>query len=284
MNRSWIGLAVVLTMSPCAFAGAATTSSQTIPKDDADTVLVKIDFGMGEFELGRAREGTLMEGTFRCDPEEMKARVDYHRRGDKGVLDLSAEYDSNGFPDHVKNEWLVGLAGDVPLDLELDLGAAEARIDLSGLSVTQLNLEVGAADCEVWWDHPNLVPLSEIQVDCGASSFSMAGLGYAGFERMRFEGGLGSFELDFTGDWLRSAEADIEIGLGSMKLLVPRNIGVRIEAEKAMASVEVDRRFVRRGDDVYESENYESATVRLLCRVELGMGTLVVKSLPAGSR
>lgn len=284
MNKSWIGLAVVLTMSPCAFAGAAATSTQTIPKDDADTVVVKIDFGVGEFELGRARAGTLLEGTFRCDPEEMEARVDYHRRGGRGVLDLSTEYHSSGFPDHVKNEWLVGLAGDVPLDLELDLGAAEARIDLSGLSVAQLDLEVGAADCEVWWDHPNLAPWSEIQVDCGASSFSMHGLGYAAFEHLRFEGGLGSFELDFTGDWKKSAEADIEMGLGSMTISVPRNLGVRIEAEAAMASVEVDRRFVRKGDDVYESENYEGATVRLLCRVKLGMGTLVVKSLPAGSR
>jgi Cell wall-active antibiotics response LiaF, C-terminal len=164
------------------------------------------------------------------------------------------------------------------MDLEFDIGAAEARVDLSGLSITSLDLEVGAADCQVWWDAANLSTLSELTVDCGVSSLSLEGLGYAGLEYMDFEGGLGSFKLDFSGAWTASAEAHLEVGLGSLDVTVPRDIGVRIEAEHSFGSVDVDRWFKEVDDDVYESENYRNANIKLVLMVELGMGSLDVRA------
>jgi hypothetical protein len=278
VNKLWCVSVCVAALCPAAIAGSGSNSTQSLPLDDAALVEMNVDFGAGYFQLGRAREGQLLEGTFTSDRDDIEAEASYHRRGERGVLDLSIHSDESSISGHIKNEWTVGMAPGVPLDIDLELGAAEADLDLSGLSVSRLRLEVGAADCELWWDRRNPVRLTDLEVECGASSVHLEGLGYADFEHLTFEGGLGSFELDFSGDWLHSATADLEVGMGEMELRVPPGIGVRIETDKALASVKVDRHFVRRGDDVYESENYGDAEIKLDCYVEVGMGSLVVKS------
>jgi hypothetical protein len=279
MKRLAIVFAAAVSLCSQAWAGHVRSTSQSVPLDDAASVQVRIEFGAGRFELGRAARGQLLEGTFETDVEELEALVNYRRRGDRGLLDLSMEQSGPGLSGHFKNEWAIGLAEGVPLDLEFDLGAVEATLDLSGLSIAQLQLDVGAADCEVLWDKPNPERLTRLDVHTGVSSLRMEGLGHAGFERLRFEGGLGDFELDFSGDWQHGAEADFEIGLGELTLWVPPGIGVRIETDKALASVKADRHFLR-DDDLYVSENYDDALIKLDCTVELGMGSLVVKTLP----
>ena len=279
MTGSWWRIpCALMAWCPVVLAGEVTTSTRSVPLDDAKSVLVQIDFGVGEIDLGKSAEGQLLEAAFTSDMEDVEARVDYRRRGERGLLDLSTDYEEGRLPHDFKNEWDVGLAGNVPLELELDLGAAEGRFDLTDLAITRLELEVGAAECEVWWNRLNAERLSEIKVDAGASSLSMEGLGFAQFDHLRFEGGLGSFELDFSGDWQRSAEADLEIGLGTLILWVPQDIGVRLVTEKALASVHVDRRFDSRGEGIYESDNYADAAIKLDCYVQVGMGSLEVKT------
>lgn len=281
MKRSWgLKLVALCAGSAVAWAGEVSTVTRAVPLDDAKSVLVRIDFGAGDIDLGKSGEGQLLEGTFTSDPEDVEVRVDYRRSGDKGMLDLATDYEDKRLPRDHKNEWEVGLSGGVPLELELDLGAAEAKLDLTDLALTRLEMDVGAAKCEVWWNRPNPERLSEIKIDAGASSLLLEGLGHARFDHLRFEGGLGSFDLDFSGDWQASAEADLEIGLGELTLWVPRHIGVRIVTEQSMASVDVDHRFSQTEDGTYESDNYSEAKIKLDCFVEVGMGSLEVKTLP----
>jgi len=261
-----------------AFAGRLRTTSQSVPLDDATSVEVRVEFGAGQFDLASSSSGQLMEGTFETDTDDLEALVNYRRRGTSGVLDITTDVHDGNISGQFKNHWTIGLARGVPLDLEFDLGAVEADLDLSGLSITDLQVDVGAADCLILWDEPNPDVLVDLEVQSGASSLRIEGLGNAHFERLRFEGGLGDFELDFSGEWTHSAEATFEVGLGELTLWVPENIGVRIETDQALASVNVDRNFDRHGD-VYESENYHQAEITLDCTVELGMGSLVVKTL-----
>ena len=85
---------------------------------------------------------------------------------------------------------------------------------------------------------------------------------------------MGDVVLDFSGEWTRSAEADIKMMLGELVIRVPRDIGVRIE-RKGFASLTAED-FEKVGD-VYLSPNWTSAPVKLEIHLMAGVGTVEVE-------
>jgi predicted membrane protein len=97
------------------------------------------------------------------------------------------------------------------------------------------------------------------------------GLGNLNFRELDFEGGVGGASLDFTGDWKQDAQIKIQVGVGGVNLRVPRDLGVKVDAEKHFLSGLHLERFVKR-DSQYYSENYDKAKFRVSIRVATGIG------------
>jgi ferredoxin len=53
---------------------------------------------------------------------------------------------------------------------------------------------------------------------------------------MKFEGGVGSYILDFSGSLENEVEVDIKVGLGSITISIPDDIGVKIFYEESFIS------------------------------------------------
>jgi hypothetical protein len=262
-------------------SGQTEREEKKIEFTNEQSLRAKIEFGAGTIDVHAGASDLIVDAVATYDSRSVDFLVDYDRRGQAGDLLLSSELRESRVRDKVKNDWTVGLTGKIPIDLEFDIGAAEAEIDLTGLQISELEMNVGAAKATVWCDRPNAEPLRDITIDCGASSLVMENLGNLNFDILRFDGGVGSFDLDFSGDWARSASADFEVGLGSLSITVPDDIGVRVETEDSfMSSMDVDREFEEVDDDIYETRNYESARVRLDIRIQLGMGSADVRVKP----
>jgi hypothetical protein len=276
----WLTLAAACMSAGIALAGPTETAQKEIELGDETALRTSVEFGAGTIDLHKAPAHLILDAQITYDPEYVDFSVDYEQRRSQGLLALASEVDGREIKGRLKNEWDIGLSGEIPLDLELEIGAAEARLNLSKMALTRLELDVGAASAEVWWESPNPEVLTEILIECGASSLDMAGLGDANFEYLQFEGGVGNFELDFSGAWTRSAKADFEVGLGTLELTIPENIGTRIEIEDSFLSdADIDRYFKRVDDHVYESDNYETADVRLDISIQLGMGAVDVRAV-----
>ncbi len=69
---------------------------------------------------------------------------------------------------------------------------------------------------------------------------------------MRVVCGVGNVDLDFSGAWPRDMTLDIEVAVGGATLRIPREIGVRIQLDKVLASFDKDG-FERRGDSYYNA-------------------------------
>jgi hypothetical protein len=261
-------------------SGPIETERKEIERGAETALRASIEFGAGTIDLHAGSDDLILDARITYDRKYVDYYVDYAQRQSRGVLEMASDVEGDNIKGRLKNEWDVGLSGAVPLDLELEIGAAEARLNLSELALERLDLEVGAASADIWWDRPNEEQLAEITIQCGASSLQVEGLGNANFEYLQFEGGVGSFELDFGGAWTRSATADFEVGLGSLELTIPENIGTRIEIKDSFLSdADIDRHFRRVDDDLYESDNYETADVRLDIQIELGMGAVDVRAV-----
>jgi hypothetical protein len=176
---------------------------------------------------------------------------------------------------HSGHDLRVGLARGVPLNLKLDIGAAEGDLDLSGLSVTALDLNGGATDTRVRFDSPNPARLAEMGVRAGAASVKLQGLGNANIARIDANVGVGSLELDFGGEWRGDTHLTVSSALGSVRVTVPARVGVRVEKTSFLHSF--DAAGLQKRDGYWVSDNWETARYKLYVRSNGTLGSLEIE-------
>ncbi|MGB8657990.1 MAG: toast rack family protein [Candidatus Zixiibacteriota bacterium] len=241
---------------------------------------VKMDIGAGTIDLERGRTGDLLDAEVEYDPEDTRVNVDYDRIGDEGRVYLKSEAKRKGIHlDNEDNYWRLGFGDSITISFEIDVGACDADFDFTGLKVDQLDMDLGASSVDVEFRKPNRERISEMKIDAGATKLKVSGLGNANFGNLAFDGGVGDFTLDFSGDFAHRAHADVEVGMGSLTILVPEDLGVRIRGESSfLSSISVDEHdFDEVEDDVYENHNFGRADGELTLDVEVGLGSVKVE-------
>ncbi len=108
-----------------------------------------IDFDMGELWIGPSSD-RLFSGDF--EYRYRKPRCKYDSDGDTGRIRIRTK-DSKHFnifnKNRFKNDARIFIADYVPLDLDLDIGAAYVELDLYELIIDKLSLNTGAAKIEL---------------------------------------------------------------------------------------------------------------------------------------
>jgi hypothetical protein len=172
----------------------------------------------------------------------------------------------------------VRLGASVPTDLRVAVGAAEGTLALGALSLTRLQVETGASETRLTFDSPNPTRMQDLELKVGAAAFKAENLGNANFERFRFDGGVGDVTLDFGGEWRESGAARVKMGLGALELRFPRHLAVRIVRRSLLSSFDAQG-FTRLGDG-YQTENWETAEIRLEIELDAIFGAIRVERLP----
>jgi predicted membrane protein len=104
-------------------------------------------------------------------------------------------------------------------------------------------------------------------------------LGNANFRNLDLESGMGSADLDLSGDWRQpEAEMTLEVGMGSVKVEIPEKIGVEVYNEDSfLASVRLDREIREVSEGVHRTDNWEDADHRVSINAEVGLGSVRIK-------
>jgi len=260
-------------------AGAQTlrtlTSSRQLHGEAA--LAVNVSYVAGRFHLVPAPAGTLYQMEMRYDEEKFTPIREYDAASGALSLGLKSRghvtLAGNGDEDDVPTLDLA-LAAGVPLALSLDLGAAEAEADLGGLALTSLRYKTGASRSRLKFGRPNAAACDSLTIEAGAAEFTATGLANAGCRHVRVEGAVGAVTLDFSGVPRASSDADIHLGLGTLKLVLPRTVGVAVTLDRFLASFDQDG-FTRRGG-VYYSDNYAATRFHLDLKVESAFGGIEV--------
>ena len=245
-----------------------------------ESVTVDLEYVAGELRIGPADGGLLYDTHLKYDAARMRpernwsvngnvARLDlgFEGLGDDGDLDIDFEGDEHGFLE-------LGLSQAVPTDLRIAAGAALSEVDLSGIPLTGLVYKTGASETEISIGSPNPVRMEHLEMAVGAAEFSVSGLGNARFEELTFTGGVGDVTLDFTGDWSADASASIKMGLGSLTLVFPEDLGVRITKSGFLSSL--DAPDYTKVDGGWQSPGWDSATHHLEIRLVSALGSIEV--------
>lgn len=260
MHTKRIELATMLLLIAMAFAvsgcigiagarvGDLQTETQIVELGDGDSVTVQIQMGAGELDVsGGASE--LLEASFTYNVEELNPRATYEN-GRLEVKDSDVDEGIESFfdLDEYRNEWDLRLNEGVPMEMTIDLGAGRSHLALGTLALTSLTIHGGAGDVEL--DLSGSQSLRQLDFDIGA----------------------GATTIDLTGPWQNDLNARISGGLGKFHLRVPGDVGVRIDVETGVGSVNASG--LTREGDTYTNDAYGDSEVTLQVEVEGGVGQI----------
>lgn len=281
MRRRMLGAALLSALVAGAALPAGAQQWRTVDVSrqlrDSSPHEVRIRYGAGSLELRPAEDAVLFAMHLRYDEESVAPvhRYDAASRtltlglGDGSMrLGRSLGKDSHG-------KLRVALTPAAPLSLDLELGAAEARLDLGGLQLQDVKIETGASDSHVSFDRPNPIPMERLAVSAGAANLKLTGVANANARALSIESGVGNVEVSFDGPLVQSIEVDASMTLGRVSLTVPRDAGVRVELSRFLAGF--DHFGLEKRGDAWYSPNWDEATHRIDMRVRTVFGSVAIK-------
>ncbi len=280
MRRNFITLLVCLLLVPSVFASRIINETETIDMQGAKKIYLKGELGAGEFNITSENQSEALIANISYSPNEVEYWVKSNNRSDKCIIDIGSERDGSFNMDSEENKWDIKLSTQYPIEIDLDIGACESDFELGGLPIEELSLDVGAADATISFTEKNEIRLKEIDINAGACSLEMNMIGNANFENFNIEGGAGSFELDFRGEYDGVSTIYIEIGLGSADIVLPKGVAVQIHTDGSnwLSSIDIhNNRLDEVDDDVYESDDFEDADDKIILNVSVGLGSVDIR-------
>lgn len=238
---------------------------------------VDLEFGAGRLKIEPAASGELYNAAIRYDAESFEPIARYER----GVLKLGIEGSGRSRRKRIRDgsQLTVGLGSTLPLDLNFAFGAVEADLELGGLRVRKAEISTGASETRLRFSQPNQHRLEKLDLTAGAAAFTATGLGNANAERIIFDGGVGDIVLDFSGEWRGDTRVEVTMGIGSLTLRLPRQVGVHLKRDTFLIAFD-PQGLIKRGNGYY-SEGWENADRRLTISVKGALGSVDVRWLPS---
>jgi hypothetical protein len=273
--------ALVAILSP--LDAAIVQNSQTVTTsqklEDTDEKRVSIEFSAGRLAIRSIDEGLLYRLKLRYKKDyfepvtdlsgnRLHLGVERTRKGFRGIFNWNS---SGG-----GNEFDLELTREVPMDLHINFGAGSAELDLGGLALTGLEFNTGASESRIKVSAPNREQILKAQFNVGAADFQLEQLGNLNAENIEINAGMGSFEISLDGSWQRDALISIDMGVGSLELHVPEDLGFQLLKNSFLTSLDGVRNLVKEGN-AYYSLNWDEADRNVTVDLDGALGSVIVR-------
>jgi hypothetical protein len=245
------------------------TVNEAAPAAGVDVTAVGITMGAGTLNLQGGAEG-LAEGEIRYNVAEWKPVVTRASNS----LSITQGQDKNsitlpGSGSNLVNDWSLKL-GSSPMALTINAGAYQGTLALGGLALRSLTIHDGAGDSTVSFDTPNPETMDTLTYQTGASRVSLQGLGNANAQKINFTGGAGDYELDFSGKLERDVTVEAQVGVASLRLVVPAGTATVVNISGGLKDVKTTGAWAHTGDSYSQAGTGHTITIN----VDIGVGSL----------
>jgi hypothetical protein len=158
------------------------------------------------------------------------------------------------------------------MDLTVEAGAYDGKLELGGLALKSLTVKDGAANVDLSFSEPNQTEMSILRYETGASDVKLIGLANANFSTLTFSGGAGNYTLDFSGELQGDAVVTITSGFGNVSLVIPEDVDAVVTVEGAAMNISHGSSWSQNGQK-YVQDGYGST---LTIVVKMAAGNLVL--------
>lgn len=144
-------MATLVVVSACTIGnvpiGELETETKSVELGDAKAVRVEIHMGAGELKVGGGA-AKLLDADFAYNVARWRPEVDYTVTDGQGRLEIRQPA-TGGSMGRMRYEWDLRLKNSVPMEMSVELGAGRADLTLGGLTLSSLDLKMGAGETVV---------------------------------------------------------------------------------------------------------------------------------------
>lgn len=290
MNYAMPGLSsvviVLIMLANIALAQEATV--HRVALGDAREVVAEIHSTFGTIHLKRGRSTDLLvisQRNGKSGNEASDIDVDYYEENDIGNLTVNLGRGSENekhsmeafLGGTVSHTWYITVSDRVPVRFDITLGAGSASIDLTDIHVREFRLDAGAGSIRIKVDTPNREEIHTVALSAGIGKLRTRRLGNLRFQSLNFEGGLGEYLLDCSGELPNNARINTDLGVGSLVIVLPHGIGAKAYTDHNWLSSTNMNGFVKQDGSLYLSEHYEQSRRRIQLDMQSGVGSVAVR-------
>jgi hypothetical protein len=211
-----------------AHTSALQYDSHTVDMDAAESVQVNLRMGAGEL---RVTDGSqkLMRADFTYSMPSWKPTVRYDSAGGRGILTVEQPGGQHSGLGNTKYQWDLQLNNKVPMDLKVNFGAGDARLDVGSLALRSVEVDMGVGELRM---DLHGVPKHDYQVhvrggvgeatirlpsDIGIWAEAHGGIGAISVRGLRKEGN--HWESESYARSKVTIKVDVQGGIGAVNLI-----------------------------------------------------------------
>jgi hypothetical protein len=203
--------------------------TQEVSLQGAQSVTANIDIPAGSLDVaGGASANQLLNASFDYHESDGQPRIEYEVSGGHGDLSIAQQNKMHLHFATSRNDWQLRFADNVPIDMNVQIGAGSSNLRLQGLAVKNLDVQAGVGQLNLDLTGPRK---SDLHVDIhGGVGTAVIRLPTNVGVRVHASGGIGSVSPhgltrdgdDYVNDVLGKTPATIELtiegGIGSVSL------------------------------------------------------------------
>lgn len=251
MKKTTVFLSILLTTLSLSNCYAKTTSElfkKNIETGKAKEVRTDISFFAGELNIN-AETDFLAECVYGYRDGYLRPEMTYREVGTVGYLTVESEEKHKLLSDDT-NRWNLSLNKKIKNNIDIELKAGKANIDLEGCNLNNFYYKMTAGESNI-----NLRNTSVPHV-----KFNMT---------------AGEATIDLSGEWKNNMVADIKGGIGEISVMVPFNTGVKIFVSGVLGEVNIP--FFNKEGNMYTNDNYKKTKYNLTLYINGAIGQINVK-------
>jgi len=258
-----------------------------VPKSEEKELKVTLSAGFGDVAVARGTRSAVLDADIESEKGiDVDNLVEYAVRDRIGYVTINTHPKASlgpgkhsvSFEGFNSDSWKLRLTDAIPISFDINLGLGKGMFDMTGLRVKDLKISAGASSVWLAFGSPNKTVIEDLTLESGLCKFSAEGLCNANFNHMKFEGGVGSYLLDFGGKLNKEVDVDIQVGMGSLTVRIPESVGARIIYEKSwIAHIDLDPDFSELQENNYFSSNYRTAAGKMNIKIDAGLGRVKIQ-------
>lgn len=217
---------------------------------DAEPVRLVLNLSKGSFQLLPAPAGQPIRVEADYDAERFKLEQHW----DEADRRYEVRFDAKG-------GWLtmsgnrrsrekvrIYVPKDYPLVLAGSISMGESRLELGGLWVREVDLNLGMGAHDVTFSEPTSQTIEHFSIEGSMGEINITNLGNGSPRNSQITLSMGELDANLSGGWRTDAEVEVRCGMGECNVRTPDNVRVVVER----ASVGIGESRNRRGGEVAE--------------------------------
>lgn len=224
-------------------------SFHIVPAPEGQPLRVEADYDAERFKLEQ-----------HWDAEDRRYEVHFDSKG--GWLSMSGNRRS-------REKVTLFIPKGYPILLEGKISMGESHLELGGLGVQELDLDLGMGDHEVAFSEPTAKPIERFSLDGSMGELSIINLGNASPRHTRIDLSMGELNANLFGAWKLDADVDVRCGMGECNVRTPDNVRVVVERASVGLGESTNR---RRG----EVRDFPPGTPTLTLRASGSLGEVTI--------